>query len=204
MSPRNSREASPYHALSTDAVLEYLDSTEDGLSADEARKRRKQNGPNRLRKQKRKSVFRIFIEQINNPVIYLLAAATGAAFIFGDIAEGMAIIVVIILNTAIGFWMEMQARKSMRALQNMDRITATVVRGGERQEVDAERLVPGDVLIIEAGDLIPADARVLKAAELRIDESPLTGESVPVAKSKDPVKENAALGDRSGAGICSA
>jgi P-type Ca2+ transporter type 2C len=189
--------AHPYYSADAGEVLETLKATDSGLSSKEAAARRKQYGPNTLKKEKPKSLFRIFLEQINNPVIYLLSAAAAMAFIFKDAAEGIAIVVVIFLNTAIGFWMEVQARKSMRALRAMDTITATVLRDGRREEIDADRLVPGDVIIAEAGDIIPADARILEAYEFRVDESPLTGESMPVTKSPESVHFDAPLGDRS-------
>lgn len=184
------------YSAGADEVLETLKAKGSGLSSREAAARRKQYGPNTLKKEKPKSLLRILLEQINNPVIYLLTAAAAVAFIFKDAAEGAAIVVVILLNTAIGFWMEVQARKSMRALRAMDKITATVLRNGRREEIDAERLVPGDIIIAEAGDLVPADARIIKAYEFRVDESPLTGESMPVTKSTEAVPSDAPLGDR--------
>ncbi len=185
-----------YHAGDSQRVLDELDTSTDGLTPEEAQKRLDRYGTNRIRSKQQKSLFRIFLEQINNPVIYLLSAATVIAFVFGDIPEGIAIIVVIVLNTFIGFFMEVQARTSMEALQKMDKITVTGLRGGELEEINAEELVPGDIILPDAGDIIPADARIIEAAELRVDESPLTGESVPVNKSAEPVSENASLGDR--------
>ncbi len=185
-----------YYSAGADEVLNTLGASIGGLSSNEADARRKQYGPNTLKKEKPKSLLRILLEQINNPVIYLLSAAAVLAFLFKDAAEGAAIVVVILLNTAIGFWMEVQARKSMRALRAMDKITATVLREGRREEIDAELLVPGDVIIAEAGDLVPADARIVEAYEFRVDESPLTGESMPVTKSTEAVPPDSALGDR--------
>ena len=185
-----------YHAGEAEVVSEELASSPDGLSIKEAKKRLDRYGRNRIRAKQQKSLFRIFLEQINNPVIYLLSAATIIAFVFGDIPEGIAIIVVIVLNTLIGFFMEVQARTSMESLQKMDKITITGLREGELEEINAEELVPGDIILPEAGDIVPADARIIEAAELRVDESPLTGESVPVNKSAEPVHENASLGDR--------
>ncbi len=182
--------------MEADSVLEKLKTSGDGLSSEEVKNRLKRFGNNIIRGKEQKSLFRIFLEQVNNPVIYLLTAATAISFSFGDVPEGIAIIVVIVLNTLIGFFMEMQARTSMEALQSMDRLTITGLRGGKVEELDAERLVPGDIILPEAGDIIPADARILEAAELRVDESPLTGESVPVNKNTEAVSGSAALGDR--------
>lgn len=199
---KSSRTKSPQngelHARSTDEVFTALDTdAESGLSENEAQQRLKKYGPNQLKEHKQKSLFQILIDQINNPIVYLLTAATILAFIFGDIPEGIAIIVVLVLNTAIGFWMEFQARQSMSALQEMDKIMVTVIRDGEVQEIDATNLVPGDILSLEAGDLVAADARIVSATELSIDESALTGESVPVAKSTEVIEPDTPVADRS-------
>lgn len=194
----NSIQDSEPHSHSTDEILTALETNrEQGLSEDEAQQRLKEYGHNQLKEHKQKSLIRILIDQITNPIVYLLTAAAILAFVFGDIPEGIAIVVVLVLNTVIGFWMEFQARQSMNALQQMDKITATVIRSGETQEIDATNLVPGDIIALEAGDLIPADARILTATEFSIDESPLTGESVPVTKSTEPVDSDTSVADRS-------
>lgn len=169
---------------------------ENGLSQDEVKKRRNQYGPNILEEQEKRSIWDIILSQINNPVIYLLSAAAILAFTFGDIAEGIAIVVVLIINTLIGFWMEFKAQKSMEALKEMDKIEATVLRDGKKEKIDAEEIVPGDLLIVEPGDLVAADARIIEATELGIDESPLTGESVPVNKSSEVLEEEKQVADR--------
>lgn len=185
------------HVKKAEEVLEVLSSDRaQGLSNNEAEQRLETHGPNKLEKHERKTLLQILVDQINNPVVYLLSAAAILAFVFGDMPEGIAIIVVLLLNTVIGFWMEFQARQSMNALQKMDRIMATVLRDGEESEVDAEVLVPGDIIRINAGDLIPADARLLEVSELSIDEAALTGESVPVIKDIKPLDEDATIADR--------
>lgn len=185
------------HSLSLDDIIDQLNTDqESGLSEDEAEKRLKSHGPNQLEEQEQKSLLQILIDQINNPIVYLLTAAAVLAFIFGDIPEGIAIIVVLVLNTIIGFWMEYQARQSMNALQEMDKVMAKVIRDGEEKEIDAEHLVPGDIIKLEAGSLVPADARLLDVSELSIDESPLTGESVPVSKDVEPLDEETQVADR--------
>lgn len=178
-----------FHNLDTDP--------EQGLSRQEAKNRLEEYGPNKLKEHEAKSLFQIVVDQVTNPIVYLLTAAAILAFVFGDIPEGIAIIVVLVLNTIIGFWMEYQARQSMNALQKMDKVMANVIRDGELNEVEAESLVSGDLIQLEAGDLVPADGRIVEATELSIDEAALTGESVPVTKNTDPVAEDAALGDRS-------
>ncbi|HEY9185259.1 MAG TPA: cation-transporting P-type ATPase [Salegentibacter sp.] len=169
---------------------------ERGLSEEEVRKRLKKHGKNILEEQSQKSIWQILFSQINNPIIYLLTAAAILAFSFNDIAEGIAIVVVLVINTIIGFWMEYKAQKSMKSLKDLDKIKARVIRNGKKENIDAENLVPGDILIVDSGDLIPADGRIIEATELQIDESPLTGESVPISKSSDTLEEKKTVADR--------
>lgn len=185
------------HALDAEEVVKELHTqAEEGLSQQEAEKRLQKYGPNELKEHKEKSLLQLLLSQLNNPVIYLLTAACTLAFAFGDTPEAIAIIVVIVLNTAIGFWMEFQAQQSLKALQEMDVIEAKVLRDGEEKEINAKNLVPGDILLLETGALTPADGRILSETELSIDESPLTGESVPVEKDAGAIEENAQVADR--------
>ncbi len=185
------------YSSSPEQVVERLEvSPEQGLAAGEVERRRSEFGPNRLEEGKRKSLFRIFLDQVTGPVVYLLAAAAILSFSFGDIPEGIFIIAVILLNAAIGFWMEFQARRSMRALREMDKLEADVLREGSWSFIDAVELVPGDMVRLEAGDLVPADGRVVEAAELEANESTLTGESLPVAKHSEALSEATVLADR--------
>lgn len=186
------------HSSDKEEILKELNSDpEQGLSQDEAQQRINEYGPNQLKEHEQKSLFQIFLDQITNPIVYLLTAAAVLAFIFGDVPEGIAILVVLVLNTIIGFLMEFQARQSMNALQEMDKIMARVSRNGKLQEIDATQLVPGDIISLEAGDLIPADGRILSSTELSIDEAALTGESVPVSKTTDPIDKDLPVADRS-------
>ena len=180
-----------------DEVLEKISvDPNKGLSDNEVQKRVKEYGENVLSEQKGRSLWQIILAQINNPIIYLLSAAAALAFAFGDIPEGIAIIIVLVVNTLIGFWMEYKAQKSMEALKKMDVIEARVIRNGKKDKIEAEKLVPGDIIVIESGDLIPADARILEETELEVDESPLTGESIPVRKSSAVLKEEKPVADR--------
>lgn len=169
---------------------------EKGLSEKEAKERLEKYGRNKLKEHEKRSVWDIIFAQIKNPVVYLLTAAAILAFVFGDIPEGIAIVVVLLINTIIGFWMEYQAQQSMEALRKMDVIEARVLRDGEKKKIDAEEVVPGDILLSEAGDLIAADARVVEAEELQADESPLTGESVPVEKNTESIEDEKQVADR--------
>ncbi|MCO6481108.1 MAG: cation-transporting P-type ATPase [Phaeodactylibacter sp.] len=194
---RSSKHISSPHARESEELLQELDTNaEQGLSQEEAEKRLEEYGPNELEEQEQKSLLALLISQVNNPVIYLLTAACALAFAFGDTPEAIAIIVVIVLNTAIGFWMEFQARQSLKALKKMDIIKAQVVRDGEEREINAEHLAPGDILLLKTGALAPADGRILSESELSVDESPLTGESVPVDKDTKPLGEDTQVADR--------
>lgn len=197
MSNDNIKETEKFYQMKSQEVEENLQtSISEGLSKTEVDKRRQEFGYNKLEETKQKSLWEILLSQIKNPVVYLLVVATIVSFVFNNLAEGIAIIVVILVNTAIGFWMEFQAMKSMDALKKMEKIKAQVIRDGQEQVVDAEELVPGDVLLFEAGDLVSADARIVEAAQLKIDESPLTGESLAVEKDTEPLKAETQVADR--------
>ncbi len=184
------------HAYSKDDIVsQYETDQEKGLTSEETKKRQKKYGLNQLTEKKQKSIRVLLWEQVNTPVMYLLVAAAGVSFAFGDVPEGIAIVVVLLINIGIGFTMEYQARQSMKALKEMDKIQAKVRRDGKTETIDAEQLVPGDIILLEAGDLIPADARLIKSAETEINESPLTGESVPVAKNTETEEENTEVAD---------
>jgi Ca2+-transporting ATPase len=184
------------HAVNTDEIFSKLESAEDGLTEKQVSERLEKYGSNSIREKKQKSLFRLFLDQVNNPVIYLLLGAVIISFIFGDIPEAIAIIVVIILNTAIGFWMEYQARTSVDALKKLNRLKTKVVRGNKTTETDATEIVPGDIIKLEAGDVVPADARIISFSELNVDESPLTGESLPVEKNSDTIDKETELAER--------
>lgn len=193
---RSENVKSPW-SKEVDLLLDTIDSEKDkGLSSEQAAERLKQHGENKLTETEQKSVAEILADQMKTPVVYLLAAAAALSFFMGDYHEGVAITVVLLINAAIGFWMEWQAQKSMKALKEMDKITATVVRDGEEKEIDAEKLVPGDVVILGEGNVVPADIRLFDVSDLQIDESPLTGESIPVEKKTDPLDENTQAADR--------
>jgi len=188
----------PYIREADDLVEKLETDRERGLSKEEAQRRLKKYGRNVLEEKEKVSLLHILLDQLNTPVVYLLAAAAALSFAFGDIPEGTFIVVVILVNTAIGFWMERQAHLSMKALREMDRVRSRAIRDGEQEMIDAEELVPGDLLVLEAGDLIAADGRLVEASDLEVNESALTGESLPVGKNAEPVEEDTALADRTG------
>ncbi|WP_241559907.1 cation-translocating P-type ATPase [Solirhodobacter olei] len=186
----------PYAREARDVLdLQGVDATR-GLSEDEAEIRRARFGPNNVAARERVGLLALILNQFKSPVVALLAGAALIAGWFGELEEALAIGVVLGLNTAIGFFTELRAVRSIEALRRLEAQTARVRRDGHERVIPAERLVPGDILLLEAGDAVPADLRIVEASNLNVDESTLTGESVPVGKGVPPVPAAARLGDR--------
>ncbi len=187
-----------YHSISGDDATKKLQSDlTKGLSAAEAEVRLKKYGGNKINEAKKRSLVLIFLSQFKNPIVYLLVFAVGLSFYFREWLDGFAIIIVIFINAIIGFYMEFQAERSMDALKKMTAIPAKILRNGNLLEYDSINVVPGDIIYAEAGDMIPADARILRDAQLQVDESTLTGESVPVEKKSEVLPEETPLAERS-------
>lgn len=185
------------HSLPANDVLRALRvDPEQGLAEHEATERRIHFGSNAIAARKRTSALIILFHQLRSPVVYLLAAAAALAFWFGELEEGGAIVAVLALNTLIGFFTEIRAARSIEALRALGRTSARVRRDGHTRVLPAEDLVPGDVLLVEAGDAISADLRIVEASRLAADESTLTGESMPADKSPGPVAEDARVSER--------
>jgi Ca2+-transporting ATPase len=185
-------------AAEAESVLLALDvEPSTGLTPSRVRERRRHYGPNRLRQTKRRSGWRTLWDQVASPIVALLATATLVAFAFDERLEAFAIGVVIIINTSIGFLTERRAVHSMEALRQLSRVRATVRRAGTTCVVAAEELVPGDIVLLDAGDVLTGDLRLVMASRLQVDESALTGESLPVEKSAVPCPPDAPLADRS-------
>jgi Ca2+-transporting ATPase len=160
-----------------------------GLGKTKVEHRREKYGANRLRERERKSVWAIIVAQFKSLVVILLLFASLTALAFGQVVEGIAIAAALAINALIGFVTELRAMRSMEALRKMGRTTATVLRGGERMEIDAADLVPGDIVVLAEGEVVPADLRLVDIEVLQCNEAALTGESVPVTKSTDPLEE---------------
>ncbi|HEX6534042.1 MAG TPA: HAD-IC family P-type ATPase [Gemmatimonadaceae bacterium] len=187
----------PPHARSADDVLRRLASGRSGLTDAEARERLRRVGPNALRAPKPASVWSILVDQFRGVVVWLLLAAVAVSLAIGDLLEAGAIGAVLVINTLIGFVTALRARRAMEALSRLDTPRAVVVRDGRAREIDARELVPGDVIQVDPGQSVPADARLLEAAELRVNEAPLTGESSAVGKRVAAVPEDTPLPARS-------
>ncbi len=187
-----------WHALSPAQTAEKLGSdSHNGLGEHEAKKRRIKYGLNELRPPETIRWHEILLEQFKSLVVLMLLAATGVAFAVGDYLEGAGVLIVILLNAVIGFVTEFRANRAMEALQKLGTSEATVIRSGQRKSVPAADLVPGDVIVVQEGEAIPADARLVESAELRVEESSLTGEPEAVAKHPEPIDdEELPLADR--------
>ncbi len=186
-----------YWAEPASEVLKDLQTSSDGLTRAEANKRLTQHGPNVLRTHPPANLLVVFLKQFNSAVVYLLIAAALLAFLLGDRLEAAAIAAVLAINAIIGFATELRAVRSMEALRALSSRYAVVRRDGDTCSIPAEELVPGDLAILDAGDVPAADMRLVEASNLASDESSLTGESLPVAKSVDPVAQEAILAERS-------
>ncbi|MGQ9675952.1 MAG: cation-translocating P-type ATPase [Chloroflexota bacterium] len=176
-----------WHTLDIDAVFDQLSTGPDGLSASEAQDRLNRFGPNTLPTEDEVRPLDILLAQVRSPLIYVLIAAAVAALIFGELIDVGVILSVVVLNSVVGFFQEFKAEQSLRALAKIVAPRARVIRDGAEREVDASELVPGDVVLLESGVRVPADARLIRHHELQVDESTLTGESLPVLKQSNVV-----------------
>jgi len=202
--PRN--HADPWFLLSPEEALQRLDvDTERGLSREEARRRLERYGPNELPREAGPTAWRILWSQFASPLIVVLivAALISAATWFFEAPrvslpyEALAILAIVVLNAVLGFVQEYRAERAVEALEELSAPIARVRRDGEEREVPAAELVPGDVLLLAAGDRVPADARLVEVHTLKVDEAPLTGESVAVSKRVEALDDPATeLGDR--------
>ncbi|MGB5346519.1 MAG: cation-transporting P-type ATPase [Woeseia sp.] len=188
--------ATPW-ALSPQQILQHAGVDADrGLSNTQVQALRHRYGINQLRAISKRRLLAIFIDQFKSLVMLLLLAAAALAFAFADVVEGAAILVVVMINATIGFFIEWRATRSMEALRRMARVETVVLRDGRLERIPAEDLVPGDIVHREAGDIVSADMRVLNATKLQVNESALTGESAPISKSADANDVDSLLTDR--------
>jgi len=187
------------HSIDSQALARQLGvRLDEGLAADEVLARQQAHGPNRLPEAPPRPAWARLADQFRDFMILVLLAAALLSGLIGDLADTLVILLIVLLNAAIGFWQEWRADQALSALQRMAAPRATVMRaGGQRHVVATEHLVPGDVVLLEAGNLVPADLRLHEVAQMRVDESALTGESVTVEKTHQHLPlEVSALGDR--------
>lgn len=185
-----------WHHLQAAAALAAVEGSSEGLSEVEAGRRLDEQGPNRLTPSRRRGVLLRLLSQFHNVLIYVLLGAAVVTALLGHGVDSGVILGVVLINAVIGFLQEGKAEKSLDALRSMLSLRAVVLRGGRRQEIAAEELVPGDIVMLTSGDKVPADLRLLTARNLRIEEAILTGESEAVEKDPAAVAEQALIGDR--------
>jgi Ca2+-transporting ATPase len=185
------------HQLDVEQTLRDFKTTRQGLGRDEAQARLEHYGPNELVEKRRKTALSMFLGQFTDFMILVLIAAAVVSGIIGEPADTIAIVVIVLLNAALGFSQEYRAEKAMAALKKMAASAAAVVRDGEHRTIPSAELVPGDIVLLDAGRIVPADMRVVEAARLMVEEAALTGESVPVEKTGEAIPEGPLpLGDR--------
>ncbi|TMQ87482.1 cation-transporting P-type ATPase, partial [Actinomadura soli] len=172
----------PYRRPAADVVRDLGGDASDGLTSGEAAERLERDGPNTLPAARGRGPLTRFLLQFNSPLIYVLLVSAAVTALLGEHVDAVVIAGVVIVNAVVGYVQESRAEKALTALAAMARTTATVVRDGAPRRVPAADLVRGDLIELDAGDKVPADLRLLRTDELAVDESALTGESMPVAK----------------------
>jgi magnesium-transporting ATPase (P-type) len=194
----NTEEASKpiWYNITVDDVLESLSADKSGLSSKEASKRLEKYGSNKLPEGKSRSALMRFLLQFHNVLIYVLMVAAVITAQLDHWIDTWVIVAVILVNAIIGFVQEGKAEKALEGIRKMLSLHATVLRDGERKDIDAEDLVPGDIVLLESGDKVPADLRLISVRNLRVEESALTGESVAVEKTTDAADKGSVPGDQ--------
>ncbi|SFC57223.1 potassium and/or sodium efflux P-type ATPase [Alkalibacterium subtropicum] len=196
MAKDNETEQTYYQYENEEIVKEFDSDATEGLSSEEAQKRLEQDGPNEIEHEE-VSKWTILIRQLNNVVIYILFAAVALTLGMGHYSDAVVIGLVIIANTFIGYYQEVNASNALEKIKDMLSTQATVIRDGKRVDIPAEEVVKGDLVYIEAGDNIPADLRLIEAENMKVQESSLTGESGSVSKEAEPLEGKKSTGDQS-------
>ncbi|HUG71042.1 MAG TPA: cation-transporting P-type ATPase [Pirellulaceae bacterium] len=187
----------PWHQLPPAEVVEILDvNMSTGLSTEEVRIRQEKFGPNRVTARRGTPAWRKFLQQFNQPLVYILLLAVGVTAFLREWVDSSVIFVVVIINAVVGFLQEAKAEKAIEALAKMVATETNVRRDGRKLRIHSEQLVPGDVVLLQSGDRVPADMRLVHVRNLRADESALTGESLPVSKHPDPLAMDTILAER--------
>ena len=186
-----------WHAQSWQQALKILGSDfEQGLSENEADKRRKKSGPNVLPREIPLSKVKIFLEQFKSPLVYILLAAGVVVLFFAKFTDAIVIFGAVLLNTAVGFWQENKSTDALKKLRKVVKIEAEVIRDGQRKKIDAKDLVKGDILNLSSGERVPADGRLIETQDLRINEASLTGEWLAAEKNTKVLAPKTGLADR--------
>lgn len=187
----------PWHQMPAEEASQLLDvNLSFGLSGDEVLRRQKEYGPNRVTARRSTPAWLKFLKQFNQPLVYILLLAVGVTAFLGEWVDASVIFGVVLINAVVGFLQEAKAEKAIEALAKMVATETTVRRDGRKLRVHSEQLVPGDVVLLQSGDRVPADLRFFHVRNLHVDESALTGESLPVAKHADPLALDTILAER--------
>ena len=185
-----------YYNLQSDEVIKLLRTSPNGLSNEEASKRLQEYGYNELPKEKGFTALGIFFSQFNNVLSWLLIFAGLLSIFLGEYLESIAMFSIVIINVILGFVQEYKADQALKSLQKISAPVARVMRGGQEMKIDSRMIVPGDIVFLESGDIVPADSRVIEESILKIDESSLTGESIPSLKVTHPFKAGTIVADQ--------
>jgi magnesium-transporting ATPase (P-type) len=197
MAEKKENQMEKWHSMKADEVIKELNTNPDeGLNDNEIKERQEKYGKNKLPEGKKNPWWKRLLQQFNNVLIYILIAAAVITALMDHWIDTWVILAVVIVNALIGYIQEGKAEKALESISKMLSLEAVVIRKGEKKTVNAEELVPGDIIFLKSGDKIPADVRLYKLKDLQVEESPLTGESTAVDKSVDPVEEDAIIGDQ--------
>ncbi|MCA1759810.1 MAG: HAD-IC family P-type ATPase, partial [Bacteroidales bacterium] len=175
-----------WHAKPYEEVITSVGSSEKGLTSEEAKKRFQQYGPNQIKRKRKDGPLTVLWRQINNPLIWVLIGSSTLAVLLGKITDGLVVLAVVVINTIIGFIQEFKAGKAIEALSEMIPENTTVYRDDRKVSIPVSKIVPGDIVELEAGERVPADMRLVRQKNLTVEEAALTGESVPSQKSVNP------------------
>ena len=187
----------PWYTKDYENIFEELDTSPQGLSSEEVNQRLQKYGPNQLEERGLRNPWMVLLSQFTDVMVIVLLIATAISFMIGETTDAIMILIIVILNALLGFSQEYRAERAMEALKKLSVPTVKVRRDNQVKEVDATSLVPGDIILLEAGDSVPADCRVIESMSLRAEEAALTGESVPVGKIVNRIEtENLTVGDR--------
>ncbi len=186
-----------YHDSEISEVLRQKRTSLEGLTAAEAQQRILEVGENKITEEKRRSVFLIFLQQFNDFVIYILLAAALISFFVQEYLDGYVILAILVFNACLGFFQEYKAERAVALLKQLTTLKTRVLRNGKTIEIPSSQLVPGDIVLLEAGDKVPADMRIIESNNLETNEAALTGESMPCHKQVQPLKKLCNLAERS-------
>jgi len=185
-----------WHSKNTQFAIKKTESSEKGLTSQEAAIRLKTNGQNILPQKKPKSIFLMFFEELINPIVLILLVAMAFSFVVGEILDGFVILGIVMIDAIIGTVQSKRAQRIASSLSGMIKVKTKVLRDGNKLEIDSKNLVVGDIVYLESGDKVSADMRILQCSNFTVDEALLTGESINATKNVEEVDQNAPLGDR--------